>query len=171
MPTLLLKYPCTPPPTFTPRSFDVRSSKKPPTSLTRLRIKPSPPDPYGRTPTRFGELTSRLAITVVTLLSPNPKLRSPAVSSKKLGDHPKSTSKPTTPGFHPTVAPKSIRRSTSSSKVGKLPKAALPPKLAPTKGVKNQSWADAVAGSSASDSALIMNSFLTCIVPPSVVRQ
>src|SRR5215213_1550018 len=106
---------------------------------------------------------------VVTLLSPNSKLRSPYVFSKKFGDHPRSTSKPTTFGFQPSVAPKSIRRSTSSSASGKSPKSAEPPKLPPTNGEKNQLCADALTGAKSSESAPIINNLR--IAPPKVCRE
>ena len=99
---------------------------------------------------------SRLPIKVVTLLSPNWKLASPTVFSKKFGDQPKSSSKPTTLGFQPRVAPKSTRFSTSSSKSLKSSNVALPPKFPPTNGEKNQPCACAVAGTSDSASALMM---------------
>src|SRR5688572_12865072 len=165
MPTLSLNCPLMPAPTFTPRSLVDRSLNRPSDSIC-ARIKPRPDDRYGRRPDPGGALINRLVMNVVTLLSPNSKLASPDVSWKKFGDHPKSTSKPTTLGFHPTVAPKSRRRSTSSSASGKSPKSAEPPKLAPTNGETNQLCADAETGRNVSDSKLIIKSLRTCIMPP-----
>ena len=44
-----------------------------------------PPDAYGRNPLPGCEPRIALAMMVVTLLSPNSKLRLPLVSSKKFG--------------------------------------------------------------------------------------
>src|SRR5688500_9987306 len=170
IPTLSVNWPLRPPPIFTPRSFVDRSLNNPSRS-TLARIKPRPVDRYGRRPVPGGALNNRLVISVVTLLSPNSKLRSPAVSSKKFGDQPKSTSKPTTLGFQPIVAPKSMRRSTSSSTSGNSPKDAEPPKLAPTKGETNQLCADAETGNSDNDTKLIIKSLRTCIIPPRVCQK
>src|SRR5262245_10735685 len=99
-----------------PKSFVLSSSNRSPAPEMRLLINPKPVEPYGRRPRPGGALISTLPINVVTLLSPNSKFASPDVFSKKFGDQPKSTSKPTTLGFQPKVAPKSTRFSNSSSK-------------------------------------------------------
>src|SRR5689334_7724553 len=89
------------------------------------------------------------AISVVTLLSPKPKLASPAVSWKKFGEYPKSISHPAIPApIQPSDAPISTRFSTESSKLRSLPKFAVPPKFPPTNGVKYQS-AEARLGAAA----------------------
>src|SRR5688572_14645921 len=94
-----------------------------------------------------GAPTFRLAISVVTLLSPNVKSLSPAVLSKKFGAYPKSTSNPSAPApIHESCAPKFIFRSNSSSKsVPASLNPAEPPQFMPTNGVNSQS-ADAFAG-------------------------
>src|SRR5687768_6611543 len=102
-------------------------------------------------------------MSVVTLLSPNSKSPGPSVFSKKFGDQPKSASNPTMPWpIQPSEAPKSTRRSNSSSKSSKSPNRASPPKLAPRNGVNNQS-AEARDGSAAVStpaSATERNTFL-----------
>src|SRR5688572_28789411 len=171
MPTLSLNWPLRPPPMLTPRSFVDNWSKSAPPSSTLARIKPRPVDKYGRMPLPAGALNSTFVISVVTLLSPKSNSRSPAVSSKKFGEKPKSTSKPTTFGFQPMVAPKSRRRSTSSSTSGKSPNDAEPPKLAPTNGETNQLCADAETGNNVNDSKLIIKSLRACIMPPRVCQK
>src|SRR5687768_5269751 len=171
MPTLSLNWPLRPPPMLTPRSFVDNWSKSAPPSSTLARIKPRPVDKYGRMPVPGGALNRTFVISVVTLLSPKSNSRSPAVSSKKFGEKPKSTSKPTTFGFQPMVAPKSRRRSTSSSTSGKSPNDAEPPKLAPTNGETNQLCADAETGNNVNDSKLIIKSLRACIMPPRVCQK
>src|SRR5688572_24092835 len=97
-----------------------------------------------------GAPTFRLAISVVTLLSPNVKSLSPAVLSKKFGAYPKSTSKPSAPApIHESCAPKFTFRSNSSSKsVPASLNPAEPPQFMPTNGVNSQS-AEAFAGAAA----------------------
>jgi hypothetical protein len=84
------------------------------------------------------------------LLSPNSKLLSPVVFSKKFGEYPKSTSKPSAPApIHDSEAPKFILCSNLSSKSpNESVNPAVPPQFMPMYGVNSQS-AEAFAGAAA----------------------
>src|SRR4051812_8156005 len=141
-----------------------------------LRSNPAPPTTYGRTPPPCepptGTPTTTLPIRVVTLLSPNAKLAGPVVFWKKFGDQPQSSSAPAIPfPIQPSDAPRSTRRSTSSSKLLLPPKLALPLKLPPTNGVRYQS-ADARRGAAPiarTASVAMKNSLRTRMYFPPVI--